>query len=383
MKKIKVYVLLLLILSLMTGCWDKVEIEDRAFVMAIGIDTSNQAKNYIVTFQFPNVKQVTSAAGGGGGGGGQPNFSISEVGDTVFSASRHVSTRLDKRLFLGHTKAVILGKDVVSNRDKFLEVLDTLDRSYELSRKLRLLVAEGKAQDILLKNYKFDPDIGVYIDDIFKQYNRTSIFPNIDYNKITKSLHDTNGNAIIPVISSGKDELKIAGSAIIKDYKLAGWLSDGENMGYMWLMGFVKGGDITFNMPTTDGKEVKVPFNITNTVMKRQVAEQDGKIIYKIKYDVEGEVTEYSFQKHGEMFDTNVLGTMENKANKVIEKMINDSLKRFQKDLKVDMVGVGDYIQKYKPGLWSKVGSEWKTRFPDVVVEPVVSTHIRRIGLFK
>ncbi|MDK2805992.1 MAG: spore germination protein [Thermoanaerobacterium sp.] len=167
MKKIKVYVLLLLILSLLTGCWDKVEIEDRAFVMAIGIDTSKQAKNYIVTFQFPNVKQVSSGAGGsggGGGGGGQPNFSISEVGDTVFSASRHISTRLDKRLFLGHTKAVILGKDVVSDRNKFLEVLDTLDRSYELSRKLRLLVADGKAQDILLKNYKFDPDIGVYID---------------------------------------------------------------------------------------------------------------------------------------------------------------------------------------------------------------------------
>jgi hypothetical protein len=230
MKKIKVYVLILLILSLMTGCWDKVEIEDRAFVMAIGIDTSNQVKNYIVTFQFPNVKQVSSAAGGGGGGGGQPNFSISEVGDTVFSASRHISTRLDKRLFLGHTKAVILGKDVVSDRNKFLEVLDTLDRSYELSRKLRLLVADGKAQDILLKNYKFDPDIGVYIDDIFKQYNRTSIFPNLDYNKITKSLHDTNGNAIIPVISSGKDELKIAGSAIIK---ITNW-QDGFQMGKTW-----------------------------------------------------------------------------------------------------------------------------------------------------
>lgn len=383
MKKIKIVLLLLMILSLMTGCWDKVEIEDRAFVMAIGIDSSRQAKNYIVTFQFPNVKQVTSGAGGGGAGGGKPNFSISEVGDTVFSASRHISTRLDKRLFLGHTKAVILGKDVVSNRNKFLEVLDTLDRSYELSRKLRLLVTDGKAQDILLKDYKFDPDIGVYIDDIFKQYNRTSIFPNIDYNKITKSLHDTNGNAIIPVISAGKDELKIAGSAIIKDYKLAGWLSDGENMGYMWLMGFVKGGDITFDMPTKNGEKVKVPFNITNTSMKRQVTEKDGKIIYKVRYDVEGDVTEYSFEKHGDMFNTSALSAMENKANKVIEKMINDSLKKFQKDLRVDMIGVGDYIKKYKPGLWSKVGSNWKDKFPEVIVEPVVSTHIRRIGLFR
>lgn len=382
MKKIKIIFLFILIISMLTGCWDKVEIEDRAFAMAIGIDSTNKSKNYLVTFQFPNVKQATSGTGGGGGGGGKPNFSISEIGDTVFSASRHISTRLNKRLFLGHTKAIILGKDVVSDKNKFLEILDTLDRSYELSRKLHILVTSGKAQDILLKNYKFDPDVGVYIDNIFKQYNRTSIFPNIDYNKVTKSLHDTNGNAVIPKITSGKDELKIAGSAIIKDYKLAGWLSDEENMGYMWLMNLVKGGDVAFEMPT-DGGTVKVPFNITNTTMRRQVAEENGKIVYKIKFDVEGDVTEYSFLKHGAMFNTNVLKTMENKANNTIEGMIYKALSRFQKDLKVDMIGVGDYIEKYNPGLWEKIAPTWEDKFPEVEVRATVSTHIRRIGLYK
>lgn len=381
-KHLRVTALILLTLIILSGCWDKTEIEDRAFVMAIGIDSTTSLKKYIVTFQFPNVSQIAKGTSGGGGGGGKASFSVSEVADTIFSASRHISTRLNKTLYLGHTQVVILGKDIVSNKDKFQEVLDSLDRSYELSRKLYLLVTPGRAQDILLKDYKLEPNTGAYIQDIFKHFSRTSIFPNVDYNKVMKSLHETNGNAIIPKIVAGKDEIKVAGSAIIKDYRLAGWLEDGENMGYMWLTGLVKGGDVTFEMPS-EGGSIKVPFNIANVTMKKSAEEKNGKIIYRIKLDVEGDVTEYIFEKHGYMMDTNVLNTMEKKANDTIKSMINKALMRFQKELKVDMIGVGDYIQKYKPGLWKKVGPDWKKMFPNIEVKVEVLSHIRRVGLYR
>lgn len=190
-RKLKIVILWVLILLMLTGCWDKIEIEDRAFVMAIGIDLSSSNKRYVVTFQFPNAAQITKGTSGGGGGSEKPSFAVSEVADTIFSASRHISTRIDKALYLGHTQAIIFGKDVVENKDKFQQVLDSLDRSYELSRKVYLLVTPQKAQDILLKKYEMEPNTGAYIRDIFKHYNRTSRFPTIDYNKITKSLHET------------------------------------------------------------------------------------------------------------------------------------------------------------------------------------------------
>lgn len=376
----ELFILFILIISMITGCWDKVEIEDRAYAMAIGIDLVPSSKKYAVTFQFPDVSQIARTAPFSQGS--KPSYSVTEIANTVFSASRHISTKLNKRLFLGHTKAIILGENIVNNKIRFLQVLDSLDRSYELSKKMHILVTPGKAEDILTKKYDFDPNVGIYIDDIFKQYNKTSMYPNIDYNKVVKSLSDTNGNAIIPKITSSNNELKLSGSAIIKDYKLDGWLTDDENMGYMWLMNMVKGGDITFNMPI-DGENVKVPFNITNVVTRKDVTEQNGKIIYKLRIEVEGDFTEYSFQKHGQMFNTSIMNTMENKANKTIESMINKALEKFQKDLKVDMIGVGNYIEKYKPDIWGKVGANWKDKFPDVEVNAVVSTHIRRIGLFK
>ncbi|HHW57601.1 MAG TPA: Ger(x)C family spore germination protein [Clostridia bacterium] len=381
-KKLKIVILWVLISMILTGCWDKIEIEDRAFVMAIGIDLSSSNKRYVVTFQFPNAAQIAKGTSGGGGGSEKPSFAVSEVADTIFSASRHISTRIDKALYLGHTQAIIFGKDVVENRDRFQEVLDSLDRSYELSRKVYLLVTPQKAQDILLKKYEMEPNTGAYIRDIFKHYNRTSIFPKIDYNKITKSFHETNGNAIIPKIIAGKNEIKIAGSAIIKDYKLAGWMEDDENMGYMWLTELVKGGDVTITVPG-DEEDIKVPFNISNVIRRRSVKEKNGKIIYRVKLDVEGDVTEYTFEKHGEMMKGDLLNVIERKTSDEIKKMTQKAINRFQKELKVDMLGIGDYIEKYHPSLWEKVRKDWGKIFPEVEIKVDVTSHVRRIGLFR
>ncbi|MGB9808467.1 MAG: Ger(x)C family spore germination protein [Caldanaerobacter sp.] len=382
-QKIFTIILMVFLPLLLTGCWDKIEIEDRAFVMAIGIDLSQSNKRYLVTFQFPNVAQLAKGSGGGGSGGSEkPSFAVSEVADTIFSASRHISARLDKALYLGHTQAIIFGKEVVEDKARFQEVLDSLDRSYELSRKVYLLVTPGKAQDILLKKYDLEPNTGAYIRDIFKHYNLTSIFPSVNYNKITKSLHETNGNAIIPKIVAGKNEVKIAGSAIIKDYKLAGWMEDDENMGYMFLTGLVKGGDVTIGLPANEGN-VKVPFNVSNVVRRRGIEVRGGKIVYRVKLDVEGDVTEYTFEKHGEMIKGDIVNLIEKETSNKIKNMAHKAINRFQKELKVDMLGIGDYIEKFYPSLWSKIGKDWNKIFPDIEIKVDVTSHVRRIGLFR
>jgi len=381
-KKLRILILWFLIIFIFTGCWDNIEIEDRAFVMAIGIDLSSSNKRYLVTFQFPNVAQMAKGTSGGGGGSEKPSFAVSEEAETIFSASRHISTRINKALYLGHTQAIIFGKEVVENRDRFQQVLDSLDRNYELRRKVYLLVTPQKAQDILLKKYEIEPNTGAYIRDVFKHYNLTSKFPTIDYNKITKSIHETNGNAIIPKITAGKDEIKIAGSAIIKNYKLAGWLGDEENMGYMWLAGLVRGGDVDVSVPSGDGKIV-IPFNISNVRRRRSVKEENGKIIYRVELQVEGDITEYTFEKREEMMEGDLLNVIERKTSDEIKKMALKAINRFQKELKIDMLGIGDYIEKYHPSLWEKVGKDWDNVLPEIEIKVDVTTHVRRIGLFK
>ena len=70
--KIKVVLYQIMLIVLLTGCWDKVEINERAFVSVIGIDKYTQEGNNVplelerfeVTYLYPNLKAIGKNAQG-------------------------------------------------------------------------------------------------------------------------------------------------------------------------------------------------------------------------------------------------------------------------------------------------------------------------------
>ncbi len=60
--KIKVSMVLLLCGLLLTGCWDKVEMNDRAYVISLALDDLGDLLE--VTYTIPNLPVITSQSGG-------------------------------------------------------------------------------------------------------------------------------------------------------------------------------------------------------------------------------------------------------------------------------------------------------------------------------
>lgn len=55
MKKRFLFLFFVASLFFLSGCWDKMELEDRAYVVALGLD-KNEKENFIdVTFQIANL----------------------------------------------------------------------------------------------------------------------------------------------------------------------------------------------------------------------------------------------------------------------------------------------------------------------------------------
>lgn len=98
---------------------------------------------------------------------------------------------------------------------------------------------------------------------------------------------------------------------------------------------------------------------------------------------MEGDITEYTFEKREEMMEGDLLNVIERKTSDEIKKMALKAINRFQKELRIDMLGIGDYIEKYHPSLWEKVGKDWDNVLPEIEIKVDVTTHVRRIGLFK
>ncbi len=217
MKRFSSVILAFLFALFLTGCWDMVEIEDRAFVVSVGIDKDGKTGGYTADAEIADVNAKTEMIKHG-------------AGQTVPDAFHEIDTRLGRKLYFGQLKLVLLGKDLLADENLFQGCADALADDPEISRKVMVLAVNGDAKEILEAENAEELLTGVFVDKFFKNNGATTTF-RADVNDLARSLH-VDGSAVIPQISVENGELKLGGAAVIKEYKLCGWLNDEEVRGY-------------------------------------------------------------------------------------------------------------------------------------------------------
>lgn len=139
-----------------SGCWDRTEVDDLAFIMAIGLDEAPDNQVY-VTFHIAVPRAVAGAggvgggSGGGGGGAGQLSSLITTLmGRSVLSLLNLLSTHVDRRPTLVHGKMVIVGEKLA--RRGISPYIGEILRFRETRRTMFLAVVRGTAKEFIEKN---------------------------------------------------------------------------------------------------------------------------------------------------------------------------------------------------------------------------------------
>ena len=73
--------------------------------------------------------------------------------------------------------------------------------------------------------------------------------------------------------------------------------------------------------------------------------------------------------------------SVENSVKQQLESEISSTINKIQKEFKVDILGVGDYLSKRKPKLWKNFKDNWEELFPTVEMIVKVDPKVRRVGL--
>jgi spore germination protein KC len=215
----------------------------------------------------------------------------------------------------------------------------------------------------------------------------TGITENIDYtSKVLKlsladmviMLADQKGSLVIPKITPGKDEVKMNGAGVIKDYKLIGYLGDQEVAVYNWLTDKARGGNIS-----VEYKDVSVAFRhftFSRDIKLSKV--EGGKIYLNYNMETEGSVEEYMLGK--KILDDAVLNEVDKELEKRIEGESEKLIKKFQQEFRVDLIGARDYLSKYQPELFKTIEKDYEKYFTDnIVIKVTADVHVRRVGLIK
>ena len=238
MKFKKIIIPLLLSCCLMSGCWDKIEIDRKSFISTIALDVGkdiNKEKEFksikpndeiekgqfekiSVTYGFPDISEL----GPEKGGAAQENF-ITTESYSMESSVQEMAVRTSRNIHFGHTQLLILSDELLQHPDTFKEILDFLQRKPSINKGMQVIIAEGSAAEYVKYKPVMEKNIENYITGLMQNSDRNSTILPMTLNELLILLSQ-NGNAIVPSLyyDKEKDEINLSGVGMIKNYKIVG-----------------------------------------------------------------------------------------------------------------------------------------------------------------
>jgi spore germination protein KC len=152
MKKISSLLLLSCFLLLLSGCFDKVEVEERAYVIAMGLDKAEDYEDnhrIKISFEIANPEVGTTQ---GGGGTEEPPYEIVTVTVNDFIAARNrLNAVVAKEITYDLLRIIIVSEDLAKD-DDFIRIIYDAVKDREIRRDVHLAVSKEAASKYLEKN---------------------------------------------------------------------------------------------------------------------------------------------------------------------------------------------------------------------------------------
>lgn len=352
-----------------TGCWDQVEIDDRGFVIGVAIDlpkskeleekAKREAPNkphgkhrFVVTQQFviPGALTQNTASKTD-----QAYLNLTSEGSSMFEITRELATRTSRSPFFQHLKILIISKGVARKKYAFGDSLDYFIRDQEMRRSTNVLVSKGNARNTIEINPKNEKLPVMYIDSIVQ--NRGKSARMLKETRIG-DVHEyllSGESFVVPRITADTKEVKVAGCAVISgaDHRMVGFLGEEETEGLNFIRGTISGGllkiDVKDNLVIFDIQESKqsLKANVNNI----------NQMEFVFSIDSEGNLVE-SFERI-DFLSEKVISNLEKKIAEEIERLANDTIHKAQKEMKIDILGLGKYVYQNHYKLWSTIKNDW------------------------
>jgi len=403
--------IVLLSLPILTGCWDRQDPENMAFVIAIGVDPGPK-NNYLFTFAIA----VPKLLGAGGQSSDAMNKSIvvhTVEGSNIVSAILASQSFVARKITLTHAKAFVLGENIA--KKGIMPVLSEVVRSQEFRRSFYVMTTHGNAETYI-KNIKptTETDISLWFELELDPKNVGSMLPyNSRFHNFINDMEKPGTGAVTietayrPDISKGKAHLsqgegeseerqpiigeqnagnvrrtgevpvEFLGSAVYKADKLIGFLNGDETKIYSMLRDEYLRTAWDFQDPAN--KELNLTIDMKaqkRAVMK--VKRKKNKIKVNFSIAMEGDLisvqsnTDYTKSKNRKKLEQSIEKNLKSDSMKLLDKTIH----KWQ----VDCFHINNQVKSTFSTLKEWEDYKWKKHVKDIDYHVDVKFYMRGHG---
>ncbi|QNU65674.1 Ger(x)C family spore germination protein [Ruminiclostridium herbifermentans] len=410
-RKLKTLILLLItIISVVSvsGCYDSNEVDDLAYVIAIGVDKADD-NSFNLTFQTAVPKSIT-------GGEGESTDIKTFKTDNFLTGLKKTSAYLERKINLSHTKIIVVSEEVA--KEGIMAFLNGLQQNIELRPSVEIIVSSEGAQkyiesikpklssspakhyDLLFKSFETDFLVkDTQLEDYMYRAKYKSTQPIAIYAAIDKSINDEeksdNGNKKQEEEDKKDEEsskedkdkddknkgdenkegsMSVAGLAVFKMDKMVGKLNKDEAMLFA-LMTSTKNKEIEIVDPLDD--RFKVLGNVTKLrTSSSKVKIINGKPQINIKLDLNVDVK--AVQSDNDYDDPENGAKLKAAYEQYLNEGIKKLLDKTTKELKSDIFGFAQEAKKNFLTIDDWENANWDDIFVKSEYELMVDVKVRR-----
>ena len=357
----KILLLFVVLAFSLLGC-DYKDIDKRFFVLGIGVD-KGEDHNYRVTCKLatpsgdPKVDKAES-------------IQLTEEADTIAEAIELIAAGVDKELEFGHTKIIVLGKDIV--KEDVRDLVDWFTRRRDIQQIAWVAVGDPSAERIL----NLQPGHEKFpANTLFSLFGREGTeVANVSSEflfEFRRELYERGVDAVLPNIKIKNKNFSVKSLVIFNEGKQKIELSGEQAKRYNTLANEmdefsvrVKAEDLDF-VVLADELDTSYSLHI----------HQSGKayIDYEIRF--KGTV-----QESKNLLYRNKIHKYEKMTQESIRKNMEELLKNLQEE-QVDPIGWGLRYRATHKGAEEPKIDEWKRIYPDIAFKINVKTDINSTGL--
>ncbi|MDQ8739476.1 Ger(x)C family spore germination protein [Paenibacillus sp. LHD-38] len=369
---LKLFLIALVLLSL-TGCWSKLELPERSFIMSLGIDEGRNG-NIRLTAQLykPNP-------GLRGRGGGATFVNVQSEDESMFETVRDLTLHMGRKVHWSHMRIIVIGEAFAKKRG-LEEILDFFYRNSELRLTSYVHIAKGKASTYMSTKPLIENTLGQQLLTIqevaYKYSGKTANVTLLDLGFQLKGQVD---DAMIPYLYRSKkitETTPVAGAVLLKKGKMIGKLSSKDMESVLMLRDEYKRGVLEIpclNQPNGKSKKKEtVQIISTSTQLSPKIKQRS--VTVKASITIEGTVTELKCTK---------VTTSEEEIqfiNQIKEVVEQDMMKAYEelKQKKVDVIDLSNLIYRRHPALWKSMKEDWHEIFAKSQLE--IQTDVKIIN---
>ncbi len=224
MHKLKILICIIPVFIL-SGCWDYNELNMQALVGGVGIDTAGDTVRVSVVCSSDSEEEAPQVYSGQGG--------------SFFDAVRAISNTSDKKLYWGHCEVIVLDEESITRSE---DIFNTVLRAQDIYLDMEVvLLRNGSATSLIEDEAEAKNDISEQLSKMFANEKNSRRFKSAKVSSILKE-KEKHGSFILPIAEYAGGKVTLLGGAVVKNNKIAAFLSGEQMLALSLIRDFGAGG---------------------------------------------------------------------------------------------------------------------------------------------